>query len=100
MSQLKSIDHCKVGMTVYHPAYGKGEITAKATHSRIEVSFEDFSQPFLFWDTAYILADKFHLITHLYTEPVYICKKAVESCVFDGGGHLDRIVYKPINQDK
>ena len=74
MSQITTIDQCKVGMTVYHPLLGKGEITM-VMYKGCNVRFKDVngqSRGKIFNEDPDSLISN---ISHLFTEPVYICEK-------------------------
>ncbi|SDZ81895.1 hypothetical protein SAMN05192529_102120 [Arachidicoccus rhizosphaerae] len=90
--QLKSIDQCKVGMTVYSPIYGVGKIENVETDF-IFVSFQesryynekDYGLPFFNNNKSSLL------IQHLYMEPVFLCTRV--------GAKQIGYVYKPINPE-
>lgn len=95
--QLKSIDQCNVGMTVYNALWGKGEVQEiDRNNPSVFIAFVKYRG----WFYEKILNPDPWRIENLYTEPVYICKKAVESRVFDGGGHLDRVIYEPVKTEQ
>lgn len=99
--QLTSIDQCKVGMTVYSPIYGVGKIYNVETDF-IFVSFQesryynekDYGLPFSNNNKSSLL------IQHLFTEPVYICEKALVPHRNDFGDHKEKEIYLPINPEQ
>ena len=77
MSQLTSIEECKVGMIVFHPVWGKGVIKAMSANrsggNRLHVKFDEYRQDMVFTDSDN--GDRLRKTSHLFTEPVYICEK-------------------------
>ena len=70
------LEEIKVGMTVFHPVQGRGEVTGKTVEGhpnpRIRVKFEAYPQSFIFlYDSKWRDPDK-HLASHLYPEPVTV----------------------------
>lgn len=74
MSQLTSIDQCKVGMTVYHPIWGKGEISLlnRYVKSDTEIAVKFSHCKHYFYSKP---GNGYNHLSHLYTEHVYICEK-------------------------
>lgn len=99
MSQITSIKQCNRFMAVYHPIYGKGEITQidKISKKEYEVAAKFSSYNHYFYSRP---SEGYNHISHLYTTPVYICEKASTGEVNCCGDIMHpEDIYLPINPE-
>jgi len=99
---LTTIDQCKAGDIVYHPLHGRGRIVEKFTY-RVFVVFDNeplWSHDFINDADSAKFKSTQGVISHLFTEPVYICEKALVPHRNDFGDHEEKEIYLPINPNQ
>lgn len=100
--QLTSFEQCKVGMTVWHPFYGEGKVDEVSIYI-LYVSFnvnrpDQFGLGFWQEDKGKSFREPY-LISHLYTEPVFICEKVEETVTIFAGKPITKTIYQPIKPE-
>lgn len=96
--QLTTIEQCSVGQVLYHPIFGEGRVTG-ASKGKLYVWFDDGNGNEFGRIFEEVNKRQRGSIYNLYTEPVYICEKALVAHRNDFGDHEEKEIYLPINPD-